>query len=130
MLTEMRVLCQSTGDNHLVLDLGINFLTADDMLGILAIKLKKGSALEFGQSCILLACMLKGRSAIHYKVNLHVTLIDNFHIAKYWLEGAKLIWSYVARILGQPSLIGESSKGNTLGHHLTCWLIFSSLNKS
>ena len=26
-------------------------------------------------------------------------------------EGAKVIWSYVDRILGQPSLIRESSKG-------------------
>ncbi|XP_062011835.1 C2 domain-containing protein At1g53590-like isoform X2 [Rosa rugosa] len=41
MFTEMRVLRQSTGDDHLVLELGMNFLTADDMLGILAVKLKK-----------------------------------------------------------------------------------------
>ncbi|XP_050368771.1 C2 domain-containing protein At1g53590-like isoform X2 [Argentina anserina] len=40
MFTEMRVR-QSMGDDHLVLELGMNFLTADDMLGILAVKLKK-----------------------------------------------------------------------------------------
>ncbi|KAB2605413.1 C2 domain-containing protein [Pyrus ussuriensis x Pyrus communis] len=41
MFTEMRVLHQSTDDDHLVLELGMNFLTADDMLGILAVKLRK-----------------------------------------------------------------------------------------
>ncbi|KAM1041912.1 hypothetical protein FF1_031078 [Malus domestica] len=41
MFTEMRVLRQSTDDDHLVLELGMNFLTADDMLGILAVKLRK-----------------------------------------------------------------------------------------
>ncbi|KAM1311404.1 hypothetical protein ACFX2I_007898 [Malus domestica] len=46
MFTEMRVLRQSTDDDHLVLELGMNFLTADDMLGILAVKLRK--TLGFG----------------------------------------------------------------------------------
>ncbi|CAB4277167.1 unnamed protein product [Prunus armeniaca] len=41
MFTEMRVLRESTDDDHLVLELGMNFLTADDMLGILAVKLRK-----------------------------------------------------------------------------------------
>ncbi|XP_019059103.1 PREDICTED: C2 domain-containing protein At1g53590 isoform X3 [Tarenaya hassleriana] len=41
MLTDIRVLRQSTGDDHLVLELGMNFLTADDMSAILAVKLRK-----------------------------------------------------------------------------------------
>ncbi|GMN57804.1 hypothetical protein TIFTF001_026910 [Ficus carica] len=41
MFTEMRVLRQSTDDDHLVLELGMNFLTADDMSAILAVKLRK-----------------------------------------------------------------------------------------
>lgn len=41
MLTEMRVLRQSNDDDHLVLELGMNFLTADDMSAILAVKLRK-----------------------------------------------------------------------------------------
>ncbi|KAL8195438.1 hypothetical protein R6Q57_025841 [Mikania cordata] len=41
MLTEMRVCRQSTGDDHMVLELGMNFRTADDMNAILAVKLTK-----------------------------------------------------------------------------------------
>ncbi|CAH8359575.1 unnamed protein product [Eruca vesicaria subsp. sativa] len=41
LLTDIRVLRQSTGDDHLVLELGMNFLTADDMSAILAVKLRK-----------------------------------------------------------------------------------------
>ncbi|KAI3789512.1 hypothetical protein L2E82_02311 [Cichorium intybus] len=48
MITEMRVCRQSTGDDHLVLELGLNFRTADDMSAILAAKLTK--RLGFGMS--------------------------------------------------------------------------------
>ncbi|KAJ8898644.1 hypothetical protein K2173_004628 [Erythroxylum novogranatense] len=41
MFTEMRVLNQSTGDDHLVLELGMNFCAADDMSAILAVKLRR-----------------------------------------------------------------------------------------
>ncbi|KAL5736697.1 hypothetical protein ACOSP7_031148 [Xanthoceras sorbifolium] len=41
VFTEMRVLHQNTDDDHLVLELGMNFLTADDMSAILAVKLRK-----------------------------------------------------------------------------------------
>ncbi|KAI7736346.1 hypothetical protein M8C21_028119 [Ambrosia artemisiifolia] len=41
MITEMRVCRQSTGDDHLVLEMGLNFKTADDMSAILAVKLTK-----------------------------------------------------------------------------------------
>lgn len=41
VFTEMRVLHESSDDDHLVLELGLNFLTADDMSGILAAKLRK-----------------------------------------------------------------------------------------
>ncbi|KAI3712120.1 hypothetical protein L1987_70669 [Smallanthus sonchifolius] len=48
MITEMRVCRQSTGDDHLVLELGLNFKTADDMSAILAMKLTK--RLGFGMT--------------------------------------------------------------------------------
>ncbi|XP_027340314.1 C2 domain-containing protein At1g53590-like isoform X2 [Abrus precatorius] len=40
LFTEIRVLRQSN-DDHLVLELGMNFLTADDMSALLAVKLRK-----------------------------------------------------------------------------------------
>ncbi|GJV43119.1 C2 domain-containing protein-like protein [Tanacetum coccineum] len=48
MITEMRVCRQSTGDDHLVMEMGLNFRTADDMSAILAVKLTK--RLGFGMS--------------------------------------------------------------------------------
>ncbi|XP_021773950.1 C2 domain-containing protein At1g53590-like [Chenopodium quinoa] len=41
LFTDIRVLCDSTEDDHLVLELGLNFLTGDDMSAILAAKLRK-----------------------------------------------------------------------------------------
>ncbi|OVA03946.1 C2 calcium-dependent membrane targeting [Macleaya cordata] len=41
MFTEIRVVGQSSGDDHLVLELGMNFLAADDMSAIIAVKLRK-----------------------------------------------------------------------------------------
>ncbi|KAI3966899.1 hypothetical protein MKW92_012964 [Papaver armeniacum] len=41
MITEMRVVRQSSDDDHLVLELGINFLTAEDMSALIAVKLRR-----------------------------------------------------------------------------------------
>ncbi|XP_010918930.1 C2 domain-containing protein At1g53590 isoform X1 [Elaeis guineensis] len=41
VFTRMRVLHESTDDDHLVLELGMNFLSADDMSAILAVQLRK-----------------------------------------------------------------------------------------
>ncbi|CAF2101448.1 unnamed protein product [Brassica napus] len=41
LLTDIRVFGQSTSADHLVLELGMNFLAADDMSAILAVKLRK-----------------------------------------------------------------------------------------
>ncbi|CAI0409738.1 unnamed protein product [Linum tenue] len=41
MFTEVRVLRQCTGDDHLALKMGMRFCTADDMLAVLAVKLRR-----------------------------------------------------------------------------------------
>nr|XP_004301960.2 PREDICTED: C2 domain-containing protein At1g53590 isoform X1 [Fragaria vesca subsp. vesca] len=41
MLTDIRVIRHSNDDDHLVLELGLSFLTADDMIAILAVKMRK-----------------------------------------------------------------------------------------
>ncbi|KAF2287623.1 hypothetical protein GH714_001913 [Hevea brasiliensis] len=41
MFTEMRVLRQCSSDDHLALELGMSFLTADDMSAVLAVKLRR-----------------------------------------------------------------------------------------
>ncbi|XVF04456.1 hypothetical protein REPUB_Repub05bG0084700 [Reevesia pubescens] len=78
LFTEMRVLRQCSDDDHLVLELGMNFLTADDMSAILAVKLRK--TLGFGMSA-----------------KLHIT---GMHVEGKVLIGVKFIrqWPFLGRL--------------------------------
>ncbi|CAB4277166.1 unnamed protein product [Prunus armeniaca] len=78
MLTDMRVVRQSADDDHLVLELGLNFLTADDMIAILAVKLRK--RLGFGMWA-----------------KLHIT---GMHIEGKVLIGVKFLrrWPFLGRV--------------------------------
>ncbi|CAM8999377.1 unnamed protein product [Rhodiola kirilowii] len=78
MITDMRVLNQTTGDDHLVLQLGLNFVTADDMLAVLDVKLRK--RLGFGMWA-----------------KMHIT---GMHIEGKVLVGVKFLgdWPYIGRL--------------------------------
>ncbi|KAF3793130.1 C2 domain-containing protein [Nymphaea thermarum] len=78
MITEMRVVGQSADDDHLVLELGLNFLSADDMSAILAVQLRK--RLGFGMW-----------------TKLHLT---GMHIEAKVLVGVKFLqnWPFLQRI--------------------------------
>ncbi|GAB4846690.1 hypothetical protein Ancab_025696 [Ancistrocladus abbreviatus] len=78
MFTEMRILRQSIDDEHLILELGLNFLTADDMSAILAVKLQEG--LGFGMSA-----------------NMHLT---SMHVEGKVLIGVKFLrkWPFIGRL--------------------------------
>ncbi|PIA41571.1 hypothetical protein AQUCO_02200187v1 [Aquilegia coerulea] len=78
LFTEIRVLRHSTDDDHLVLELGMNFLTADDMSAILAVKLRR--RLGFGMWA-----------------KLHVT---GMHIEGKVLVGVKFLreWPFLGRL--------------------------------
>ncbi|XWS27431.1 hypothetical protein CRYUN_Cryun26dG0114600 [Craigia yunnanensis] len=78
LFTEMRVLSQCSDDDHVVLELGMNFLTADDMSAILAVKLRK--RLGFGMWA-----------------KLHIT---GMHIEGKVLIGVKFIrqWPFLGRL--------------------------------
>ncbi|XP_050279691.1 C2 domain-containing protein At1g53590-like [Quercus robur] len=78
MFTEMRILHNSSDDDHLVLELGMNFLTAEDMSAILAVKLRK--RLGFGMVA-----------------KLHLT---GMHVEGKVLIGVKFIrgWPFISRL--------------------------------
>ncbi|KAM7260703.1 hypothetical protein ACFE04_011376 [Oxalis oulophora] len=78
IFTEMRVLQESAGDDHLVLELGMNFLAADDMNAVLDIKLRK--RLGFGMWA-----------------KMHIT---GMHIEGKVLVGVKFLrnWPFLGRI--------------------------------
>ncbi|XVE63263.1 hypothetical protein DITRI_Ditri07aG0006000 [Diplodiscus trichospermus] len=78
LLTEIRVLHQCSDDDHLVIELGVNFLTADDMSAILAVKLRK--RLGFGMW-----------------TKLHIT---GMHVEGKVLVGVKFLrqWPFLGRL--------------------------------
>uniref|UniRef100_A0A0V0IUY0 Putative C2 domain-containing protein-like n=1 Tax=Solanum chacoense TaxID=4108 RepID=A0A0V0IUY0_SOLCH len=63
----MRVLRESTGDDHLVLELGMNFRSADDMSAILAAKLKKRLGFGMVTKLHLLGMHIEGKVLIGVK---------------------------------------------------------------
>ncbi|XP_055801313.1 C2 domain-containing protein At1g53590-like isoform X2 [Solanum dulcamara] len=67
MFTEMRVLCDSTGDDHLVLELGMNFRSADDMSAILAAKLRKRLGFGMVTKLHLLGMHVEGKVLVGVK---------------------------------------------------------------
>ncbi|MCD7458812.1 hypothetical protein HAX54_039278 [Datura stramonium] len=67
MFTEMRVLRESTGDDHLVLELGMNFRSADDMSAILAAKLRKRLGFGMVTKLHLLGMHIEGKVLVGVK---------------------------------------------------------------
>ncbi|KAL3508821.1 hypothetical protein ACH5RR_028222 [Cinchona calisaya] len=67
MFTEMRVLHQSNDDDHLVLELGLNFRTADDMSALLAVKLRRRLGLGMWVKLHLLGMHIEGKILIGVK---------------------------------------------------------------
>ncbi|KAL5203575.1 hypothetical protein ABZP36_008446 [Zizania latifolia] len=78
MFTDIRVVSQSTDDDHLVLELGMNFLAADDMNATMAVQLRK--RLGFGITA-----------------NMHIT---GMHIEGKVLIGVRFLrqWPYIGRV--------------------------------
>ncbi|KAK8914457.1 C2 domain-containing protein [Platanthera zijinensis] len=78
MFTEMRVLGQSSDDDHLVIELGMSFLSAEDMRAVLAVQLKKSVGLGMW-------------------TNMHVT---GMHVEGKVLVGVKFLrqWPFIGRV--------------------------------
>ncbi|CAK9177250.1 unnamed protein product [Ilex paraguariensis] len=67
IFTEMRVIRQPNDDDHLVLELGINFRAADDMSAILAVKLRKRLGLGMRTKLHLMGMHIEGKVLIGLK---------------------------------------------------------------
>ncbi|KAH6780769.1 Calcium-dependent lipid-binding family protein [Perilla frutescens var. hirtella] len=67
MFTEMRVLRHSNGDDHLVLELGMNFRTADDMSAILGVKLRKRLGFGMWTKLHMLGMHVEGKVLVGVK---------------------------------------------------------------
>ncbi|GAA0149233.1 hypothetical protein LIER_36891 [Lithospermum erythrorhizon] len=67
MFTEMRVLSEPGEDDHLVLELGMSFVTAGDMSSLLAIKLRKALGLGMVAKLHLLGLHIEGKVLVGVK---------------------------------------------------------------
>lgn len=67
MFTDIRVHRQSCGDDHLALELGMKFLTADDMSGILAVKLRRRVGLGMWAKLHLTGMHVEGKVLVGVK---------------------------------------------------------------
>lgn len=78
MFTDIRVVNQSTDDDHLVLEIGMNFLSADDMDARMAVQLRK--RLGFGIT-----------------TNMHIT---GMHVEGKVLVGVRFLrqWPFIGRV--------------------------------
>ncbi|OEL19411.1 C2 domain-containing protein [Dichanthelium oligosanthes] len=78
MFTDIRVVRQSTDDDHLVLEIGMNFLSADDMDARMAVQLRK--RLGFGITA-----------------NMHIT---GMHVEGKVLVGVRFLrqWPFIGRV--------------------------------
>ncbi|XP_051126236.1 C2 domain-containing protein At1g53590-like isoform X2 [Andrographis paniculata] len=67
MITEIRVLQNSSSDDHLVLEIGMNFRTADDMSAILGVKLRKRLGFGMWAKLHLLGMHIEGKVLVGVK---------------------------------------------------------------
>jgi len=78
MFTDIRVVRQSTDDDHLVLEIGMNFLSAEDMDARMAVQLRK-------------------RVGFGIKANMHIT---GMHVEGKVLVGVRFLrqWPFIGRV--------------------------------
>eukprot|EP00268_Persea_americana_P037890 TRINITY_DN3757_c1_g1_i1.p1 TRINITY_DN3757_c1_g1~~TRINITY_DN3757_c1_g1_i1.p1 ORF type:complete len:767 (-),score=199.25 TRINITY_DN3757_c1_g1_i1:288-2588(-) len=114
MFTEIRVLRESTDDDHLVLELGMNFLTADDMSAILAVKLRK--SLGFGiWTKMHITCMhIEGRVLVGVKFLRDWPFLGRLRVCfvepPYFQMTAKPLFSHGLDVTELPGISGWLDK--------------------
>ncbi|XP_073155770.1 C2 domain-containing protein At1g53590-like isoform X2 [Henckelia pumila] len=80
VFTEMRVLQQSNGDDDLVLELGVNFVSADDMSAILGVKLRKLLGFGMWAKSHLLDMKIEGKVLVGFKFLPCWPFIGRLHV--------------------------------------------------
>ncbi|XP_047333884.1 C2 domain-containing protein At1g53590-like [Impatiens glandulifera] len=110
VFTEMRVLRQSTGDDHLVLELGMNFLTADDMSGILAVKLRKRLGFGMVAKLHLTGMHIEGKVMLGVKFLRHWPFLGRLRLCfvepPYFQMTVKPLFSHGLDVTEVPGIAG------------------------
>lgn len=114
MFTEMRILRHSSSDDHLVLELGMNFLTADDMSAILAVKLRKRMGFGMWAKLHLTGMHVEGKVLIGVKFLREWPFISRLRVCfaepPYFQMTIKPIFNHGLDVTEVPGIAGWLDK--------------------
>ncbi|XP_059662796.1 C2 domain-containing protein At1g53590 isoform X2 [Cornus florida] len=114
IFTEMRVLNQFTGDDHLVLELGMNFRTADDMSALLGVKLRKRLGFGLWAKLHLLGMHVEGKVLIGVKFLRHWPFLGRVRVCfvepPYFEMTVKPLFSHGLDVTELPGIAGWLDK--------------------
>ncbi|KAL3651081.1 hypothetical protein CASFOL_007484 [Castilleja foliolosa] len=110
IITEMRVVQHSNGDDHLVLELGMNFRTADDMSAILGVKLRKRLGFGMWAKLHLLGMHVEGKVLVGVKFLRGWPFISRLRVCfagpPYFQMTVKPIFSHGLDVTELPGIAG------------------------
>ncbi|XP_031102645.1 C2 domain-containing protein At1g53590 isoform X4 [Ipomoea triloba] len=122
MFTEMRVLHQSTGDDHLALELGMNFCT-EDMNASLAVKLRRRLGLGMRAKLHLLGMHVEGKVLVGVKFLPKWPFLDRLRVCfaepPYFQMTVKPIFSHGLDVTELPGIAGWLDKLLTIAFEQT-----------
>uniref|UniRef100_A0A1D1YGC2 C2 domain-containing protein At1g53590 n=2 Tax=Anthurium amnicola TaxID=1678845 RepID=A0A1D1YGC2_9ARAE len=114
VFTEIRVLGQSADDDHMVLELGMNFLSADDMSAILAVKLRKRLGFGMWAKMHVTGMHVEGRVSIGLKFLRKWPFLGRLRLCfvepPFFQMTVKPIFSYGLDVAELPGIAGWLDK--------------------
>ncbi|XP_065861643.1 C2 domain-containing protein At1g53590-like isoform X2 [Euphorbia lathyris] len=114
MFTDMRVLRQFTGDDHLVLELGMSLCTADDMSAVLAIKLRRRLGFGMWTKLHITSMHVEGKVLVGVKFLSHWPFLGRLRVCfaepPYFQMNVKPIFNHGVDVTELPGIAGWLDK--------------------
>ncbi|KAK1320106.1 C2 domain-containing protein [Acorus calamus] len=114
MFTEIRVLHESADDDHLVLELGMNFLSADDMSAILAVQLRKRLGFGMWAKMHITGMHVEGKVLVGVKFLRHWPFLGRMRLCfigpPYFQMTVKPIFNHGIDVTEIPGIAGWLNK--------------------
>ncbi|KAG9448003.1 hypothetical protein H6P81_014131 [Aristolochia fimbriata] len=110
MFTEIRVIGQSTDDDHLVMELGMNFLSADDMSAVLDVKLTRRLGFGMWAKLNITGMHVEGKVLVGVKFLRHWPFLGRCRVCfvepPYFQMTVKPIFSHGVDVTEVPGFAG------------------------
>eukprot|EP01018_Ginkgo_biloba_P025947 Gb_32708 [translate_table: standard] len=114
VFTEIRALSQSADDDHLVLDLGLNFLSADDMSAVLAVQMRKRLGFGMWANLHVTGMHVEGKVRVGVKFLKEWPFLERVRVcfvdAPYFQMTVKPIFSHGLDVAELPGIAGWLDK--------------------